>query len=125
MLPRHGLIAFFALYFDATTFKISANRLDRQLPTVAPVGDSSVPRVGPFVDFGFITAFRVPDLSDSEVILLGPEKRDGINYLAATKQVVTSGLSLTLNRHKITRGDTHSIPSHCSTKDSDGLSSST
>ena len=43
----------------------------------------------------------MPDLSDSEVVLLGPEERDGINYLAVTKQVVTSGLSLTLNRHKL------------------------
>jgi hypothetical protein len=102
VVARHASAArvdrFVALYFGATTSTISAI-LERQLPIVAPLGDSSVPRVEPFADFGFISAFCAPDLSGSEVV---PDAQPP----------------------QITRGNTHSIPSHCSTKDSDGLSSS-
>jgi hypothetical protein len=92
--------------FGAKTVEISINCRDRQLPAVPAIGYGAIACLGFAIDLGIVPSFRVAHITDPEVILLRPEERDGIKYLAAAKNVARGGLPLTLGDDKMLDPDT-------------------
>ena len=74
-----------------------------ELLAAMPIRDLAVSHVSlePAIDLGLVPALGVPYVSDSEVILLTPEERHGVEPLAPTEHVARCGLSLALSHHPV------------------------
>jgi hypothetical protein len=82
------------LDFCAKPLEIPVNHRDRQRPAAVLIRDRAVSRVKLPIDFGFIPLFGVTDISETEIVLLGPKERDGVEAFPSTQDVARGGLPL-------------------------------
>ncbi len=65
------------------------------------VGHGAVSRVQIAIDLNRIPTLSVPDIVDSNVIVLAPKERHGIESFATTKNIFCRNLSLTLSHYPV------------------------
>jgi hypothetical protein len=95
----------FEFDFRAQTFQIAVNDSHGQLPAVAAIGDSAIGPLQRSVDLNMIESFGVTDIREAEIVLLGPEERDGVKRLSLSKYVPRRGLTLTLGHDPVFHAD--------------------
>ena len=81
------------------------NDRNRQLLASAPISDRAVARGKLPVDLGFVPSLGVTDIREAEIVLLGPEKRDGVEPFPPTQHVARRGLPLALGHHPVFDAD--------------------
>ena len=74
---------------------------DRQLLSSTPVTDRTVSLIQRSVDVDFVPPLRMPHVGEAEVVLLGPEKWNGVKSFALAYDVARSGLPLTFGDDKV------------------------
>ena len=78
---------------------------DRELPVSEPIRYGAVSTLQCPLDLDFVPVFGVSDISEPEVILLGPEEWDRVKPFAVAKNVACRRLSLTLGHNKVFDAD--------------------
>src|SRR5438105_13730940 len=97
----------FELDFRTQPFQVPVNEGHRQLPAAATIGDRAVAGDGfeLSVELGLVEAFGVTHVRKTEVILLCPEERHGVELLPSSKDVTGCGLTLALGDHPMFHSD--------------------
>src|SRR5579872_1727991 len=93
------------LDFGAKALEVAVNHGHGQLSTGLSVGDRAVSRVEVSVDFGFVPMRGVTDISEPEIVLLGPEERDRLKAFPSTKNVPRCSLALALGHNPMFDAD--------------------
>ena len=75
------------LRFGTQGRQIAVHDGDRPGLAGAPIGDAAVMRLQRAVDLRLIPTLRVSDIGQTEVVLLGPKERHGIEYLMRPQNV--------------------------------------
>ena len=89
--------------FCPQSLEISMDARDRQLLSSTPVTDPTVSLIQRSVDLDFVPPLRMPHVGEAEVVLLGPEKWNGVKSFALAYDVARSGLPLTFGDDKVPR----------------------
>src|SRR6185436_3984960 len=84
------------LDFGKQSFMISVHHRHGLPAAFAQVADRTVALHDRAVDQDLVPILRMPDISNSEVVLLGPEEGDRIEGFAAAEHVARGGLALAL-----------------------------
>src|SRR5688572_24601515 len=79
----------------------------RELLAAPTVSDRAVARfeIERSLELGLVPSFGVADIGQTEVVLLGPEERYGIETLAPPEDVARRGLPLALGHHPVLDAD--------------------
>jgi hypothetical protein len=97
------------LDFRPQPFEIPVNQRDRQFPAPVPIRDRAVSRIKLSIDFGSIPSFGMADISETEIVLLGPEERDSLETFPSTQHIARGSLPLALRDNPVF--DTNPLPS--------------
>jgi hypothetical protein len=62
---------------------------------------SLIPFIQRSVDFDFVPPLRMPHIGEAEIILLGPEERNGVKSFALAQDVARSSLPLAFGNDKV------------------------
>src|SRR5438105_8959399 len=97
----------FELDFRTQPFQVPVNEGHRQLSAAPTIGDRAVAGDGVelSVELGLVEAFGVTHVRKTEVILLRPEERHGVEPLPSSKDVTGCSLSLALGHHPMLHSD--------------------
>ena len=91
----------FEFNFGAQPLEISMDDRDRQFLSSAPVTDRTVSLIQRPIDLDIVPPFRVADIGEAEIVLLGPEERNGVKPFAPAQDIARSRLPLALGGDKM------------------------
>ena len=79
----------FSFHFDFSpkAREIAEDRRDGACAAVLFVTDQAIPRFDVAIDLDRVPRFRMADIIDRDIVVLAPEKRHGIELLAAAQHV--------------------------------------
>src|SRR5688572_13636657 len=89
------------LDFRPKSLEIPVNQRDRQFSAALPIRDRAVSRVKLPIDFGFIPSLGVSNVSEAEIVLLGPEERNGVETFPSTQHLARRRLRLPLRNNPV------------------------
>src|SRR5487761_1984678 len=95
------------LDFRSEALEIAVNDGHGQLLATTTIGDRATSRLGVelSVDLGFIPALGVTQISNAEIVLLGPKERHSVKPIASTEHVARGGLPLALGDDPVLDAD--------------------
>src|SRR6185295_10595900 len=93
------------LDFGEEAFVIAVHHGHGLLAAFAQIGDRAVALHDRTVDQDLVPFLRMPDIGDSEVMLLGPEEGDCIERFTPAEHVARRGLALALGDDKMLDAD--------------------